>query len=320
MNGNVRSSVGLLWRHQRLIWWIFAVNLFLAWLASLPARVTLSAVLDHSLESTRFITGFDLTALATMIQRPDVQPGALGAAAIVSAVVFFFYMLLIDGGIFAVYLDDRKLSRAEFFENSGLFFWRMFRLALYAIIPFAIAAAINGGIAKYAGKLATDAPQERLGFFVNLEGKLIFVLLALFVRLWFDLAQASIVKDNERKVLRTVWRSLKLVFHSGKLYVTYLGIGLYIALVFGVGIAIWVYLPHRATFLSFLVLELVTIKLITARMWMKAVSARWISLLPPAIAMVPFLPPSHETLATPAPAPEVEPTDLPAPPEPPVPE
>ena len=90
-----------------------------------------------------------------------------------------------------MYLEDRKLSRAEFFENAGLFFWRMVRLALYSVVPSALLMAVNSGIARLAGRLSSDAPPDRLGFFVNIGGKLVIVVLALFVRLWFDLAQAA---------------------------------------------------------------------------------------------------------------------------------
>jgi hypothetical protein len=308
MNGSVRSSVGLVWRHQRLVWWIFAVNLLLAWLASLPARAALGSVLDHSLESARFVSGFDAAALVLLLSRPDLPVSALASSSAGAAFVFFIYLLFLDGGIFAVFLDDRKLSRAEFFENSGLFFWRMSRLALYSLPFFALLAAAHGGLHGYAGKLSSNAPQERLGFFVNLGGNLLFLLLALFVRLWFDLTQARVVQDNERQLLPTVWRSLKLALRSGKLYAGYVGIALYITMLLAAGLAIWAYLPHRATFASFLVLELVTIKLIASRLWMKAASARWIALLPTQSVAVPLEPPAPERPAQPAEVIEV--TDL----------
>ena len=75
MNGSVRSSAGLVWRHQRLVWWIFAVNLVLAWLSSLPARATLSTVLDHSLESAKLVTGFDIGTFVLLLERPMFQRG-----------------------------------------------------------------------------------------------------------------------------------------------------------------------------------------------------------------------------------------------------
>jgi hypothetical protein len=151
MTGSVRSSAGLLWRHRRLVWWIFAVNLVLAWLSSLPVRASLAAALDHSLEGLRFVNGFDFAAFAMLLGRPNFPVKPLAAASVTAAIVFFVYVLFLDGGIFAVYLDDRKLSRAEFFENCGLYFWRMLRLAIYSLIPFALALA----------PLPTNSPTRR---------------------------------------------------------------------------------------------------------------------------------------------------------------
>ncbi len=104
--------------------------------------------------------------------------------------------------------------------------------------------------------------------------------MALLVRMWFDLAQAQVVQDNVRKLLRVLARSLKVAFRSGRLFASYLGIGLFAAATFGAGIGIWVYLPHAAMGASFLVLELVTVTQIASRLWMKAASARWVARLP----------------------------------------
>jgi hypothetical protein len=268
----------LVWRHQRLVWWIFVLNMVLAWLGSLPARVTLSSVLDHSLESANLVNGFDVGTFVLMLERPDVPKAELAPAALGVTLVFLVYLLFIDGGVFSVFLDDRKLSRAEFFENAGLFFWRMVRLTLYSVIPFGLLVAAHGGINSYAEKLSSDAPQERLGFFVNLACGVLLLIVALFVRMWFDLTQACVVRDNERMVFRTLLRNLKLALHSGKLFASYLGIGLFAVATFGIGVGIWVLLPHRAMGASFVVLELVTIKQIAYRLWLKAASARWVAL------------------------------------------
>jgi hypothetical protein len=266
-----------------------------------------SAVLDHSLESAKLITGFDVGTLALLLERPDVSMRALAPGAAGAGLIFLIYLLLIDGGVFTVFLEDRKLNRAEFFENAGLFLWRMVRLALYSVIPFGLLIAANFGIASYAGKLSINAPLERLGFFVNVGGKLVIVIVALFVRLWFDLAQARVVRDDERKLCRTLRRSLKLAFGSGRLFASYIGIGLFAAVTFGVGIGVWVYLPHAATGASFVVLELVTITQIGSRLWLKAASARRIALLPVEVELPP--PAMDETLV-----PAIEVTDLQSPP------
>lgn len=280
MNGSVRSSAGLVWRHQRLVWWVFAINMVLAWISSLQVRLTLGAVLDRSLESAKLVSGFDISTLVLLFERPEISMRSLAPGAAGAALLFLVYLLFIDGGVLVVFLDDRKLSRAEFFENSGLFLWRMVRLALYSLIPFGLLAAADGEIAVYASKLADDAPQERLGFFVNVGSKLVILGAALFVRMCFDLAQSEMVRDNERGVLGVLSRSVRLALHSGRLFAGYIGIGLFAAATFGVGMGIWMYLPHSATVASFAVMELVVLTQIASRLWLKAASARWISLLP----------------------------------------
>jgi hypothetical protein len=285
MRGSVRSSAGLVWRHRRLLWWIFAANLALAWHGSLSARAMLSAVLNHSLESAKLVTGFDVSTLVLLLQRPEVQMRSLAPGALGAAVLFLLSMLMIDGGVLTVYLEDRMLSGAEFFENCGLFFWPMVRLALYSIMPFGLLMAADGAMADYAGKLSSDAPQERLGFLVNVTSTLVIALVALLVRLWFDLAQARVVHGNERSTFRELLRSFKPAFRSG-LYAQYLGIGLLAAASFAIGIWVWVNLPHGAMGASFVVLEVVTISQIASRLWMKAASARWVALLPDEAAWI----------------------------------
>ncbi len=283
MNGRVRSSAALVWRHQRLVWWIFTVNLVIAWLCSLPTRATLTAVMDHSLESAKLVTGFDIGTAGLLVERPDVSARALAPGAVGAALIFLAYLLFIDGGVFRVFLQDRKLSRAEFFENAGLFFWRMLRLGLYSLVPFGLLMAAGGGLSSYAGKLASDAPQARLGFFISLMCQLVIVVAALWVRMWFDLAQARVVRDGERKLFRVLARGLKVAWRAGRLFASYIGIGLFAAATFGIGVGIWMYLPHSAMGASFLVLELVTMTQIASRLWMKAASARWVALLSEAV-------------------------------------
>jgi hypothetical protein len=154
----------------------------------------------------------------------------------------------------------------------------MLKLALYSVVPFGLLAAASGAISGYAEKLSNDAVPERLGFFVQATGTLAIVAVALFVRLWFDLAQAQVVRDNEYAVLRLLPRSLKFAFRSGKLFARYLAIALFSIAAFGVGVSVWWYLPHSAIAANLLVLELVTVTQIASRLWLKAASARWVAL------------------------------------------
>ena len=280
MNGSVRSSAGLVWRHQRLVWWIFAVNLGIAWLSSLPARATLNAVLDHSLESAKLVTGFDVGTLALLLERPEVSARTLAPSGIGAALIFLLYLLFLDGGVLTVFLEDREMSRAEFFESAGLFFWRMVRLALYSALPLGLLAAAGSEVLGYAEKLPSDAGPDWLGFAVRVGCGLGMAVVALWVRMCFDLAQAAVVHGNEYGVLRVLGRSFRLALRSGRLFAGYVGIGCFAVVTLGAGMGVWISLPHAAIGRSFVALELVTVTQIASRLWMKAASARWVALLP----------------------------------------
>jgi hypothetical protein len=277
MSGGVRSAAGLVWRHQRLLWWIFVLNLVLGWLSALPVRAALRPVLSRSLESSKLVTGFDVSTFVLLLERPEVPLPALVPGALASAFLFLLAMIAFDGGVVKVCLEDRRLRLPEFSASCGLYFWRMARLALVSLVPFGALMALQSAADHWAGKLARNAPQERTGFIVQAAVTLLLLLAALLVRLCFDLAQARVVRGNERKVLRELWRSFAPALDSG-LYRQYLAIAVFAVASFALGVWLWLLLPHRAIGASFLLLELVTVTQIAARLWMKSASARWVAL------------------------------------------
>jgi len=109
--------------------------------------------------------------------------------------------------------------------------------------------------------------------------RLLMLLAALFVRQWFDVAQARLVHNNERKILRELWRTFRPALRSG-LYWQYLGIGVLAAASCAAGLWIWAMLPHASMLAAFVVLEMVTLAQVAARLWMKAASAQWVALQP----------------------------------------
>src|SRR5260370_16652284 len=76
----------------------------------------------------------------------------------------------------------------------------MVRLLLWSIIPFAIVFGLAAVVQRVSGKMASDAPRELQGFYVQVDGSFLCLLFALFVRAWFDLAQARTVIDRLRGI------------------------------------------------------------------------------------------------------------------------
>lgn len=297
--GIFSESARLLLRHQRIVWWLFFVGLVLAWLGSIPARATMGFVLNHSMAASKLVNGFDVSTFAELVTMPEVPLPALISAAVAPSVIWVVFLLFVMGGILSVYREDRKLSRAEFFENSGAYFWRMVRITLISIIPFVFVGVLFSIVRRISNR-AVESPNERLSWYLLWGGAVIVGLIALWIRTWFDVAQARAVARNERGMIRNAMQAFKEV--SAKLYGTYVVItALRIALVLA-GLWLWSLLPHRATAVSFVVLQVVILVHIALRLWQRAASVAWYER---------YSPPLFAPVAAPIAQPVIEP----APPE-----
>src|SRR5439155_6417379 len=138
---------------------------------------------------------------------PEVSLWSKFSGSILFSVVFFVFILFLMGGILETYRTDRKLPAGAFFEACGTYFWRWVRLLVWfliVLVPIGILASV---ITKWSGKLSSDAPQEKLGFWVDVIGLGFALFLSLSMRLWFDMTQVRAVAEDERAMRRTLART-----------------------------------------------------------------------------------------------------------------
>jgi hypothetical protein len=128
--------------------------------------------------------------------------------------VFFLFMLFVSGGILETYHQDRKLTTGDFFAASGAFFWRFVRLMLLSLVPFVAVVIVHGVLDKLADYVGDRAIADQVGIYLSWFAIAVFVLLALVVRLWFDIAQVRTVAQNERRMWRNTWKAFHIIFRQ----------------------------------------------------------------------------------------------------------
>lgn len=300
--GILSEGARRVWRRQRILWWFFFGNIVLAMLGTLPVSTAIGRVADHSLYSQRLYQGFDLSAFHELAVNPEVALSSKLSGSLLFAFIFLVFALFLTGGILETYRSDRKPATADFFHACGAFFWRWVRLLFVLLIlltPITIAAS---GLSAWADSLSHDAPQEKLGFWVELGGLLLFTLLMMAVRLWFDMAQVYAVAEDKRFMLRVVARSLRLTFNNfGSLFWMYFRISLLAWLGLAAALLIWIKIPAQRVGLSFLVLESAMLWWIGTRLWQRASETVWYERQSAAPAIMSPLP-SPEVYFPPMPA------------------
>lgn len=275
-SGILSEGARRVWRYQRALWWLFAVNFILTLFGTAPLAFRLGAVADHSLQSQALSQRFDVFAFFELAGNPDVALWSKFSGSFLFALIFFVFALFLTGGILEAYRSNRRLPVSEFFAACGTFFWRWVRLLVFMLIVLAPVAFLASGISKWSGTLSADSPQEKLGFWVDVVGlgSVLFLLMA--IRLWFDMAQVRAVAENERAMRRSFVRGFRLTFGNfGTLFWVYFRISLLSWLALVVAIWIWLRLPAQAVGSSFFLFQLVLLWWTGARLWQRASETVW---------------------------------------------
>ena len=274
--GLVAAGAALVWRRQRVLWWVFAVNLVIGLLGAAGARSQLNKLLQYSLAGEELAKGFDFGMFLELVSRPNADLMRSSQSSFLFALLFPLFMIFAAGGILAVYCEDRKFTAPEFFAASGAVFWRFVRLALFSIVPFGILAGMLMGVNKLSDYLGDRSISAQMGFYILLSGCIVVIMLVLFVRLWFDTAQARAVVQDEHKMWPNGWKALGIAWRQAPtLFRVYLCISGVAWVTLAGGLFVWSKLPPTATPVSFLLLEFIIFMQLLTRLWQRASSVTW---------------------------------------------
>jgi hypothetical protein len=276
-SGPVAAGWRRLWQAQRVLWWVYAVNLILGMASAHLFAGQVSGVLDHSLAAQRLSHGFDLAYFMELAAHPDVQLGAAASASYLFALLFFAFMLFMTGGILRTYVAEGPLPAGEFFQACGTFLWRFFRLLLWFLLVLVPLGLLASGIDSWSGRLTDSSPRETLGFWVEMGGLGLVLLLLMSARLWFDMAQVRMAITGERGATRAMGRAFKLTFgHFAPLFWMYLRLSVLAWAGAAVALCLWFkFVPPAGTTRAFLLFQFVAWWWILTRLWQRASEVAW---------------------------------------------
>jgi hypothetical protein len=273
----IREGAHLLWRRQRVLWWLYGINLFVGLIGTLPMANNLGAVLNHSLAAEHLVKSFDLSFFVELAAQPSHPLSAGAPASILLAIAFFALWLLFEGGILETYLRASRLTTSDFFEACGRMFWRFVRLLISMLILLVPVVIVARGVKRWSDKLTTDSPRALVGFWVEVAGLLVLVLLLMAVRLWFDMAQVRVVAENERATARALLHALRLTLANFTiLFGTYLRISLVAWAFSAAAFRAWIKLVRPEWIgVSFFLGQAVLLVWLGTRLWQRATEMVW---------------------------------------------
>jgi hypothetical protein len=206
--------------------WTYVFNLALAFLFSIPLKLKLSAILDHSLAAQRLSSGFDLSTAGESFYHLSNTPGGSSSAASGGLSVLFFFILyfvLVPGTLFC-YLTHTRARLGTLLRRGLFHFWRFVRITIVALIVYAIILGPLSALQRRWADYIDDRMVGRSALILTLVGLGVVFLVASLLRLYFDLVEVYTVQlgtmllpngKPDRRVRRTfrpAFRTLRTNF------------------------------------------------------------------------------------------------------------
>jgi hypothetical protein len=267
-------------RNWPFVVWAYAVNLVFGLLAGIPFANGLAAYLDHSLAAEKIAGTIDITylgELAMHLRETSLFPIAVHTAGWLNLLQVIVLFVLFAGTIF-VYVSAEPPQLSVLLRGGVAYFWRFVRAA---IMVGCVAAFILGILLTARAALLVKVSAvyvERSLFYYSAISGIVVLIVALLLRLWFDLVEVYIVRnamDGERRVRQSLMPALRLLFRyffrtvgsfllAGMLGVSVLVLCLYI----------WKdFVPAHQVWIAFFLAQLGLFSLLASRFWQRGLEA-----------------------------------------------
>src|SRR5258708_16812823 len=289
--------------------WFDVLKLLLGLFGTFAFLNQAGAILDSSLLSDRLVHAFSVGVLIEMFARPEFGPTvASRGPAMFFGVLFLVATALFLPGVFQGYASTYRLPREGFFRTCGRNWWRYIRLLIVAGIVMGFAAGILFAIQDWLATKASESTNELLSPGVQFGGLGVIFLIMTAFRIWFDLAEADVVLNDQRAVRKSIGAGLKHTLQSLlRLMASYVVTSIVAAIILFGGLWAWMkFVTPENVMGAFLMAQLTLLLLLIPRFWQRGVAvAYWKQKM-----IVPVLTAGPMTTSTIMPS-KVEPESLP---------
>lgn len=221
-----RQGLTDIWREKRLLFLVYTVNLFFAYLLTLPVIMMFSEALTNTTAADKLLEKFDFTIVTNIFMH-------FGKGLNLPTIIWplgIFYLLLntfLAGGIIQLFVSRQKFNFSAFVHACQVYYMRflkLFALSLFFILTIVV---INSLLARLFEWITADATTERMPF-IFFSGRLLIIIAMLIItNMFFDYAKIITIVNETARTVRAVelaWFFVSRRFiESTGLYKLYLG-------------------------------------------------------------------------------------------------
>ncbi|MCX6223515.1 MAG: hypothetical protein NTV01_01960 [Bacteroidia bacterium] len=198
------------WKSLRMIMLIYLSYLVIALLLAIPFYGLFRSLAGNSQLPDSLMNGFDATAIRELLNNGGKLFGFYLKGFLPWILAFLLFQVYLNGGIFSWVSNPRgKFSISLFHVHGRKYFWRYLKLIIYFLVIHLIIGLIlyiPYGLTTGSQVGLTDQQVMRPLFFL-MGGHLILLV---YIFLLADLVKSRLFEQDTRKVLKTIFKCLKM--------------------------------------------------------------------------------------------------------------
>jgi hypothetical protein len=286
-------------RNWPCVVWAYAVNLVFALLAALPFAVGLGSYLDHSLAAQKIAGTIDFAYLAELglhVRDTGFFPMAMLTAGWVNMLQLLVLFVFFAGSVF-VFVAAEPPRLSVLLRGGVAYFWRFVRAAILAGGSAAILLCVLLAIRAALLARADAVYVERRMFFISAISGAVVLLVALLLRLWWDLVEVYIVRnamDGEIRVHLALVPAFRLLFrYFFRIFGSFLLTGIAGVTALALCLSLWKALPAHQVWIAALLAQLGLFLLLASRFWQRGLEATLVMAADPPMVVTEELTPEE---------------------------
>lgn len=210
---SIKNGVAQVWSSKRMIFIFYAINVVFGLVLMLPVRTVLKDFAGHSLMGKALAGRLSMDFLFDFFKH-NSEVGSMFGALLIVAAVYWLLALFLSGGAFSIFVSQRDYSARQFWGDSGKYFGRFFRLALWSLPVIAVIFCLQFLETGVRRLIFGSDPYENIlywGDWIRFGLRTISLLL---IGLVLDYARIHIVATDERKTRRSLVHGIKFAFEN----------------------------------------------------------------------------------------------------------
>ena len=197
--------------------------------------------------------------------------------------------VLFSGSVF-IYVSAEPPRFSVMLRGGIAYFWRFVRAGIVAGFAATLIVGLLFGMRELLLDRVGNVYVERQFFIYSAVSAGLILLVALLVRLWWDLVEMYIVRnamDGERRILPALLPALRLLFRQFfRTFGSFLVAGLAGVFAFALCLFLWRLLPAHQVWIACLLAQLGLFLLLAGRFWQRGIEATLVMAAdPPRVAL-----------------------------------